>query len=116
MCVCLHRGLSPAEAELRYLMNANKLSLYGVDLHVAKVSQRYVGLYFISFSISDVIWRASLKREWSWFLFLSHCLDMVSAVFQCFFGNLKKFLHLGESTCLEQLNMYDVSTYIYSDH
>jgi len=55
MCVCLHRGLSPAEAELRYLMNANKLSLYGVDLHVAKVSERYVRLYFISFSISDVI-------------------------------------------------------------
>ena len=54
MCVCLCRGLSPAEAELRYLMNANKLSLYGVDLHVAKVSQCYVRLYFICFSISDV--------------------------------------------------------------
>jgi len=33
-----HRGLSPAEAELRYLHNANKLALYGVDLHVARVS------------------------------------------------------------------------------
>ena len=38
--VCfLCRGLSPAEAELRYLLNANKLALYGVDLHFAKVSQ-----------------------------------------------------------------------------
>jgi len=36
--VCLNRGMSPAEAELRYLLNANKLALYGVDLHAAKVS------------------------------------------------------------------------------
>jgi len=43
-CVCLYRGLSPAEAELRYLMNANKLALYGVDLHVAKVSRHYIVL------------------------------------------------------------------------
>jgi len=36
--MCLYRGLSPADAELRYLLNANKLALYGVHLHVAKVS------------------------------------------------------------------------------
>jgi len=37
MFVCTYRGLPPAEAELRYLLNANKLGLYGVDLHVARV-------------------------------------------------------------------------------
>lgn len=33
-----HRGQSPAEAELHYLENAKKLSMYGVDLHHAKDS------------------------------------------------------------------------------
>jgi hypothetical protein len=33
----VHRGQSPTEAELQYLENAKKLSLYGVHIHYAKV-------------------------------------------------------------------------------
>ncbi|XP_013885227.1 protein 4.1 isoform X7 [Austrofundulus limnaeus] len=32
-----HRGMSPAEAELHFLENVKKLSMYGVDLHHAKM-------------------------------------------------------------------------------
>ncbi|XP_055489709.1 band 4.1-like protein 3a isoform X10 [Leucoraja erinacea] len=34
-----HRGMSPAEAEMHFLENVKKLSMYGVDLHHAKDSE-----------------------------------------------------------------------------
>ena len=37
---CLYdRGMSPADAEVNFLENGKKLSMYGVDLHHAKVQR-----------------------------------------------------------------------------
>lgn len=35
---CCGRSVTPAQADLMFLENAKKLSMYGVDLHQAKVS------------------------------------------------------------------------------
>lgn len=36
----MFRGMTPAEAEMNFLENVKKLSMYGVDLHHAKVTTR----------------------------------------------------------------------------
>ena len=33
----IHRGLTPAGAELEYLINASRIALYGIDLHPVQV-------------------------------------------------------------------------------
>ena len=44
-CFCLYmfflnRGQTPEQAEMHYLENAKKLAMYGVDMHIARVSAR----------------------------------------------------------------------------
>lgn len=43
-CDCSFRGTTPADAEMHFLENVKKLSMYGVDLHHAKVSVMSVQL------------------------------------------------------------------------
>lgn len=41
MSVCF-RGMTPSQADVQFLENAKKLSMYGVDLHHAKVEDAVV--------------------------------------------------------------------------
>lgn len=41
MSHCVFRGMTPVEAEMHFLENVKKLSMYGVDLHHAKVKHAH---------------------------------------------------------------------------
>jgi len=41
----LHRGQTPADAEINFLEHARRLEMYGVDLHKARVSRTIRGCH-----------------------------------------------------------------------
>ena len=44
--------MPPVEAELQYLENAKKLSLYGVHIYYAKVNEGMVQIFGFGFSVA----------------------------------------------------------------
>lgn len=52
---CIFRGMTPAQADTQFLENAKKLSMYGVDLHHAKVWINEWHLFFCSLCSASLL-------------------------------------------------------------
>uniref|UniRef100_A0A3Q0SQH0 Erythrocyte membrane protein band 4.1 like 3 n=1 Tax=Amphilophus citrinellus TaxID=61819 RepID=A0A3Q0SQH0_AMPCI len=62
-----YKGMSPAEAEMHFLENAKKLSMYGVDLHHAKVDSEGVEIMLGVCASGLLIYRDRLRiNRFAW--------------------------------------------------